>query len=227
MAKHYQKKFDLSLNTIKPHNVWRDQPFFKRAFNKYFKEVSGIQEIRCFFLQSALRSVHDVDGDVAECGTRNGKSALYMLEACERDRNFYLFDSFEGLSDPHPVKDTLKSAFVNDGAERMFATDVEKVKGRFSEFPNANIMQGWIPERFGEIADRRFCFVHIDVDLYEPTLDTLEFFYERTEPGGFIVCDDYGSGFFPGARDAMDEFFADKPEKPAELPQGQAFVVKR
>ena len=45
--------------------------------------------------------------------------------------------------------------------------------------------------------------------------------------GGFVICDDYGSGNYPGSRRAMDEFFADKPEKPVELPQGQAFIVKR
>jgi hypothetical protein len=43
---------------------------------------------------------------------------------------------------------------------------------------------------------------------------------------GIIICDDYGSGSYPGARHAMNEFFAKKKEKPAILLQAQAFVVK-
>lgn len=63
--------------------------------------------------------------------------------------------------------------------------------------------------------------------LYPPTLESLEFFYPRVHRQGMIICDDYGSGNYLGARAAMDEFFADKEEGIVELPQGQAFVVKR
>ena len=212
------------LLTIAPHFVWRELPFFRNAYAKFGGKIAGIPEMRCFFLQSAIRSVHKVEGHVAECGTRNGKSALYMLEACEQDRRFFLFDSFDGLSDPVKGKDSLKTSF-KDG-ERLFKTDFTKVQERFTRYPNVSIMKGWIPDRYAEVKNEKFCFVHIDVDLYQPTLDSLLFFYPKLSIGGIIICDDYGSGNYPGARRALDEFFADKPETPAELPQGQAFIVK-
>lgn len=223
--RHAKKKF-ASMNQIKANSVWRQQPFFRRAYDKYHLEVSGIPEMRCFFLQSVLRSLRDIEGDVAEAGTRHGKSALFMLEACEEDRQFYLFDSFEGISDPVPGKDSIKTAFRDSQTERLFSSDYEAAKKRFEPFDNVHIMKGWIPDRFPEVADRTFCLIHIDVDMYQPTLDSLEFFYPRLSKGGFIICDDYGSSKWPGARSALDEFFADKPEKPAELPQSQAFIVK-
>jgi hypothetical protein len=40
--------------------------------------------------------------------------------------------------------------------------------------------RGWIPERFVGVENRRFCFAHVDVDLYGPTKASLEFFYPRT-----------------------------------------------
>jgi len=43
--------------------------------------------------------------------------------------------------------------------------------------------------------------------------------------GGFFF-DDYGFPTCPGARQAVDEFFADKPEVPLVLPTGQAIVIK-
>ena len=210
------------------HMVWRDQPHFTRAVRAH-GAIKGIPDLRLFFLQSCVRALANVPGDIAECGTRNGKSALFMLDAmgAEADaRTMFLFDSFEGLSDPTPGRDTLESAHVEGGARRFAVSDpaevVERFRGRRVE-----IKTGWIPERFPEVADRRFALVHVDVDLYQPTHDAIAFFYERLEPHGMIVCDDYGSGRYPGAREAMDEFFAERPEGVVELPQGQAFIVKR
>ena len=217
---------ELKARTIAPHMVWAGLPFFADARRQH-GHVRGIPDLRLFFLQSCLRSLTSVDGDIAECGTRFGKSALFMLEALDRPRHMYLFDSFEGLSDPTPGKDSLSSAFDRKSGERLFHNDApEEVIARFAD-RDVTICRGWIPERFAEVADRKFCLVHVDVDLYQPTYDSLAFFYPRLSPGGMIICDDYGSGNYPGARAAMDEFFADLPEKPAELPQGQAFVVRR
>ncbi|MEO0034391.1 MAG: hypothetical protein RLZZ501_414, partial [Pseudomonadota bacterium] len=88
------------------------------------------------------------------------------------------------------------------------------------------IYPGWIPERFGEVADRRFCLVHIDVDLQQPTLDALAFFYPRLVPGGLIVFDDYGCSTCVGATAVVDAFLADKPEPIIHLAAGGAFLVK-
>ena len=49
-----------------------------------------------------------------------------------------------------------------------------------------------IPTRFDEVADRSFCFVHVDVDLFEPTRESIAFFYPRMVPGGVMLFDDYG-----------------------------------
>ena len=74
--------------------------------------------------------------------------------------------------------------------------------------------------------DRSFALLHVDVDLYRPTLQSLEFFWPRLAPGGVVVCDDYGSRKCPGARAAFDEFFADKDARLIELPTVQALVFK-
>jgi O-methyltransferase len=86
---------------------------------------------------------------------------------------------------------------------------------------------GWIPTRFHDAGDRRFAFVHIDVDLEQPTRDSIEFFYPRLNPGGILLCDDYGFAACPGATRAIDEFLAHKPEKIVALASGGGFIVKR
>ena len=49
---------------------------------------------------------------------------------------------------------------------------------------------GWIPDKFADVGEKKFCFVHIDVDLYEPTRDALALFGQRLAPGGILICDD-------------------------------------
>ncbi|HEX3704868.1 MAG TPA: TylF/MycF/NovP-related O-methyltransferase, partial [Vicinamibacterales bacterium] len=61
-------------------------------------------------------------------------------------------------------------------------------------------------ERFEFGANWVRILLHIDVDLYEPTRDSIAFLYERMNPGGIVVCDDYGFMTCPGATKAIDEF---------------------
>jgi hypothetical protein len=86
--------------------------------------------------------------------------------------------------------------------------------------------KGWIPERFPEVADRGFRFVYLDLDLYEPTRDSLAFFYPRLRRGGVLACDDYLMSTCPGVRQAVDEFLADKPEKMLGMPDGGGVFIK-
>lgn len=95
-----------------------------------------------------------------------------------------------------------------------------------SRFNNVNFYKGWIPDRFAEVADRQFSFLHIDVDLYEPTRDSIAFFYPRMTAGGVIVCDDYGFATCSGATKAIDEYLQDKPEKMVMLSDGGGFLIK-
>ena len=94
------------------------------------------------------------------------------------------------------------------------------------EFRLIKLFKGWIPERFPEVANEKFRLVHIDVDLYEPTRDSLEFFYPRISTGGVMVFDDYGVTSCPGAYKAVNEFMNDKPEYVLHLPTAQGIIIK-
>jgi len=52
--------------------------------------------------------------------------------------------------------------------------------------------------------------VLFDCDLYESYKLVLDVFWPRLVPGGWFYFDEYYSLKFPGARTAVDEFFADK-----------------
>ena len=152
---------------------------------------------------------------------RGGDSYLIaaFLARSRLAKAHHLFDSFEGLSNPENEDGT-------HWRKHDMAVDLARTKKLLSRFRNIHIYKGWIPDRFHEVADRQFSFVHIDVDLYQPTRDSIEFFYPRLAPGGIIICDDYGSTACPGATKAVNEFLRDKPEKMVSLSDGAAFLVK-
>lgn len=174
---------------------------------------------RKYFLRSLLKLADRLPGDTAECGVYEGASSWFI---CDHFRNsgkvHHAFDSFEGLSKPAVADGRYwRAGNLNTSEERARAT--------LADF-DVRYYKGWIPERFSEVKTREFSFVHIDVDLYEPTKSSLEFFYPRMVQGGIIVCDDYGFITCPGALRAMQDFMTDRPEPIVACPTGQAFVIK-
>lgn len=175
---------------------------------------------RKYTLRELLRLVAHIDGDIAECGAYKGASAYLMCTAiADTTALVHLFDSFEGLAAPLPTD----GAYWQKGG---LATSEDSLRQTLQGLDNYRVYKGWIPDRFADVADRSFRFIHIDVDLYEPTLASLQFFYPRLSPGGIILLDDHGFKSCPGAKLAADEFFADKPERIALLPSGQAMTMK-
>ena len=176
---------------------------------------------RKYFLNQTLRLLTAVTGDLIECGVYNGSSAYLICQfAQSQGRRVYLFDSCQGLSEPT----TVDGSYWVKGALSMAENEITR---NLEKFKCYTLLSGWIPERFPEVEDRQFCFVHIDVDLYEPTLKSLSFFYPRVNPGGVMLFDDYGFRSCPGARHAIDEFLENKPESVVLVPTGQAFIIRQ
>lgn len=176
---------------------------------------------RKYTLDQLLKIAMTVPGDIVECGAYKGMTAYLMCKAIQgKSRMVHLFDSFEGLSTPG----TFDGDYWIPGA---LSASEAMLRKTLVEYDNYRVYRGWIPERFEEVAENKFSLVHIDVDLYQPTRDSLEFFYPRTVSGGIILMDDYGFITCPGAKRAADEFFVGKPEPILMLTTGQALVIKR
>lgn len=200
---------------------WHNEQFNK--YLKQFNELEGMNTGRRWTLYQLTRLAAAVHGDTAECGVFEGASSYLICRSfggnADLARTHFIFDSFEGISAPS----------VADGSyweKGNLACGLDTVKVNLHLFNNISWHKGWIPARFKDVEDRTFSFVHIDVDLYEPTRDSVRFFYPRMNQGGIIVCDDYGFTVCPGATQAMDEFLADKPEKMIALPCGGGFLIK-
>ncbi len=199
---------------------WLDNGF--NGYLKRFNELEGANTHRRWTVYQLTRLVVEVPGDTVECGVFEGAGSYLICRSVidtNHSRTHFMFDTFEGLSAPVAMDGTYWK-------EGHLSCSLEKAKANLADLDKISWKKGMIPTRFEEVQDRAFAFVHIDVDLYEPTRDSIRFFYPRMNQGGIIVCDDYGFTTCPGATLAIDEFLAEKPEKMIGLPSGGGFLIK-
>lgn len=158
-------------------------------------------------------------GELAECGVYRGGTAYLLAQlAAKHKRVLNLFDTFEGMPETDPEKDRhVKGDFAD--------ASLDDVRQYLSAETNVEYFPGLIPGTLDSVADRKFCFIHIDLDIYSAIRHATEFFYERLNSGGVIVYDDYGYPSCPGARAAVDEFYSDKRETPIVI--GPQCVVRK
>ena len=141
-----------------------------------------------------FKAVRGMDGAVAECGSFKGLSSYVF---CNFQRlwdpkfdgdDYHIFDSFEGLSAPstedHVMDERIGVVGRAVQPAGAFAGTLAEVKGALSAFPRITYHPGWIPESFVGVPERKYRFVHIDVDVYEPTKGAIEYFYPRL--GGIL-----------------------------------------
>ncbi len=168
-----------------------------------------------FLIYSFAKNQTYIDGDYAEVGVFKGATAKAICEAKE-NKHLHLFDTFEGL----PAVKKIDSKFKT----KMFKSDYNRVKEKLSKYQNVYIYRGTFPETGNVVKNKKFAFVHLDVDIYQSTKDCLEFFYDKMSKNGIIISHDYHA---QGVKKAFDEFFKNKPEKIIELPISQCMITKR
>jgi hypothetical protein len=205
-----------------PQIDWWEDEYFNSYLTR-FDEMGSPNVEQRWMIYQLLRLTEQVSGDTAECGVYKGATSwlicMHNRSTASATRTHFMFDSYSGLSSP-------TSSDGSHWTEGDLSYNVDKVRDNMTGLEHFELLQGWIPERFSEVEDRNFSFVHIDVDLYQPTLDSIAFFYSRMNKGGIIACDDYGLTSCPGATKAIDEFLADKPEKMIQNSCGGGFMVK-
>lgn len=177
---------------------------------------------RKYVLKELIKLTRNVNGDTAELGVYFGATSEIILnEILDKNKKHHMFDSWEGLSSPGQKdgsfwkKNSLNSSF------KVCEKNLEKFSNNKKQF-----YRGWIPKTFNDInKNLKFSFVHFDLDLYEPTIEGLKYFYPKINKGGVLIFDDYPFKTCPGVKDAVDEFFSDKSEEIIRLTMN-AFVIK-
>jgi O-methyltransferase len=169
-------------------------------------------------LYNLIKKTLQIDGDIAEVGVFKGGSAKIICEVKE-NKKLHLFDTFKGLPPTNSRYDTLTEGIMHE-------TSLEQVKNYLSGYKNVYFYQGIFPDTAKKLTNTQFSFVNLDVDIYESTKKSLEFFYPRLNKGGIILTHDYNDVLTPGVKIAFNDFFTSKPEQIIELWDTQAMIIK-
>lgn len=180
--------------------------------------------VRADMLTLLLReiTVHAVPGAMAELGVYRGASARLLHHYCP-ERKLYLFDTFSGFTDADLAKESMPVAY--NQTQQFADTDVALVLRAIApRTPNVTPVPGSFPDSLTpEIRNEAFAFVHLDVDLEEPTRSGLEFFWPRLNPGGFLVVHDYNE--WPGVRIAVDDLRRSQAVAAVPMPDKSGSIV--
>lgn len=171
-------------------------------------------ESRRIFLKNLSELMQEMGGAVAEAGVFQGDFAKYINQYFA-GRKLYLFDTFEGFKEKDIVleqQNNYSSAVVADYNN----TSMELVRAKMKYPEHCIFKVGYFPETTSGIEDE-FCFVNLDLDLYQPTLEGLRWFEGRMVKGGVILIHDYFAENFRGVRQAVDEYMRNRKRKEIHL----------
>ena len=204
-------------------------------------EVRILERVRPYTMTSPERLVALMDatsyvvrrgipGALVECGVWRGGSVLaaiqVMLHLGVTDRDVYLYDTFEGMTEPSEADtspfEQERSALdswkrygrqgrqawdwlfdpgvfnLGDVQELLYETGYPRERIHFVVGPVEDTLPGETPEHVA--------LLRLDTDWYESTRHELLHLYPKVAEGGVLIIDDYGH--WEGARRAVDEYFA-------------------
>lgn len=222
---------------IDERSLWFDKTFNQETGGYFIKNDPVVRKVidldyhdnvRKDMLILLARSIAErkINGAIAELGVYKGATAK-LLHYYFPERELLLFDTFCGFNKKDINKEKLVSGLIVD--EQHFSnTSVEKVLKHIAPLNNnIRIIQGCFPESITTEAEgRNYALVHLDADLYYPTLEGLRFFYKNLSEGGFIIVHDYNA--WQGARLAVEEFIRETNILPVPMPDksGSCLIVK-
>lgn len=177
------------------------------AYNQYDEETDNrVAWLRNF---AGYAAAQNLAGSVAECGVCMGEFSYYINKYFP-DKSLYLFDTFSGFDEQDLCAErSLNNDRFLDGMfnnkDPFAAANEQIVLARMQHQEKCILRKGYFPETAEGIEDQ-FCFVNLDMDLYQPMLAGLRFFYSKMCPGGVILMHDYFHPELPGVKQAVEEF---------------------
>jgi hypothetical protein len=213
------------------HAAFNAFPEVDELFDRFTagnKENNGgdLSRLYCLMLNLSQILEEGIPGDFAELGVWRGNSASVLAHyAAKGNREVFLFDTYEGFDqrDITGVDSAVEVNVFNNTSIDMVKAAIGPNHGR------CHFVKGFFPGTFtDEHAARTYAVVNLDCDLYEPMKAGLAAFYPRMSRGGLFMLHDYSSRYWPGAKQAVDEFCRETGEFIVLLPDksGSAYLRK-
>jgi hypothetical protein len=194
-----------------------------RALYEQCREYTMTSWERLYALYKSVQYVVEnrIPGDIVECGVWRGGSmklaAHVLLALCVTDRTLFLYDTFEGMTEPDQEVDldSYGNNATNDWLEvqrrgvKWSYAPIEEVRDVIagSGYPMDKVVfvKGPVEDTIPATVPDRISLLRLDTDWYSSTKHEIEHLYPRLSMHGVLLLDDYGH--YQGARRAIDEYF--------------------
>lgn len=158
-----------------------------RDFQASVEEVSKLTLLDTSRLANLwqLCRLSSASGNILEVGTYRGGAAVHCSNSCP-GRKIIICDSFQGFEALDPDLDTnFDRTMFRDSRKN----DIEALfRSRNSSF---EIIEGFFPDSCRTKEIRPLSFVHLDVDTYKSTRESLFYLADQMVEKSLIVLDDY------------------------------------
>ncbi|MDJ1468594.1 TylF/MycF/NovP-related O-methyltransferase [Cytophagaceae bacterium DM2B3-1] len=166
----------------------------------------------------------NITGAIVECGVWKGGSTMVMIYTLLArgitNRQIYLYDTFEGMSEPTTKDKTIdgESAFGTwkDSQTTQENTwcyspldEVQKnILGTGYSPDNIKFVKGKVEDTIPGVIPDQVALLRLDTDWYDSTYHELLHLFPILSKNGVLIIDDYGH--WQGAREAVDSYFKEK-----------------
>lgn len=207
---HFAREFRQLRKLRSPLGAPDDQVFLNIARPVLDSRRTQLGYDRLYVLWQAVANVAHLSLPAAEIGSYLGGTSFFLARAFQAlaggDRELHVVDTFEG----HPEW-RISAHDAEHQRGKFTETSYEEVRSYLAPFPRVQVHKGEASAIVRRWPEMQFCLVHLDVDLYEPTRECLEYFGPRLASGGIIVMDDFGAPNCPGVSLAAREFLEHGP----------------
>jgi O-methyltransferase len=222
LNKKFLVRFGLELSRVKAvRNPWKEGDFAQIAAK--VRPYTLLDPERLWVLKEGLKITIDLPGDVAEFGVYKGGGSLLLAHQIVREgilKTLHIFDSFEGFPEPDNSIDLHVKGQLGDTSKDSLSSLLRQTNCPFV------IHEGFFKDTLPNVERTKWCFIHLDADLYSSVLEVLSSVWPSLSKGGIIVVDDYGMLGEPGVKKAVDEFSEKLGRGVFYLPSGQALLIK-
>ena len=203
--------------------IWKEalkSELISKDLFKTSKKYKDKERFFNFWYQVERLKENNIKGAYAELGVYKGETAN-ILHLMDPNREFHLFDTFEGFPNIDLKNETGKAATYT---KHNFAdTSVETVTSLFNS-SKIHFHKGYFPDTTDKLDSISYALVNMDVDLYKPTKEGLEYFYPLMEKGGIILIHDHNPDW-PGLMKAVKEFSSQIPEAFIQLTDKDSTII--
>ena len=221
IAGNWNYTFKKKESTV-PVDILSDQKFC--VLYEKCKNYTMTSAERMYSLYQSVEYIfkNNIKGDFVECGVwKGGSSMLMALMLSERgitDKKLYLYDTFEGMSEPSESDmtstgknaiDLLQQENKEDSSSVWCYSSIDEVRRNLysTGFPKENIVfiKGKVEDTIKENLPGELSLLRLDTDWYESTKIELELLYPLLKEKGVLIIDDFGH--WDGAKKAVVEYF--------------------